>query len=193
MNPCADQKENLMLYVYGEMDSGDVKGLENHLKDCGGCRQERERLVKLLGKIEEATDPPELSPQKVQSLAKKITRTLENEREIKWWHKYLDFRTSRIKPAFAVACILLLTFATVRYLNLENGNDFQTSSSHKDVQLAVSDEDLEILQNLELLKAMETIHKLTNVVDPGDDVQSQRESKHERRRMRRNGFRKAYT
>jgi len=136
-----------------------------------------------------AADPQ--SPE-VQSLVKKITRTLENERETKWWQKYLDFRTSLIKPAFAVACVLLIAVATIRYLGLKNGNEFQTSSNQQDVQLVVSDKDLEILKNLELLKAMDTIQKLTNVVDPDDDVQSQREFKRNRRGMRRNGHRKVY-
>jgi hypothetical protein len=91
-----------------------------------------------------------------------------------------------------MACVLFIAIATIRYFELKNGNEFQTSSSHQEVQLIVSDEDLEILKNLELLKAMDTIHKLTNVVDPGDDIQSQREFKHHRRGARRNGFRKAY-
>ena len=73
VNPCADQKENLILYVYGELDSSAVNELENHLKICEGCLQEKERFIKLLGKIEETS----LFHKRTQSqLAKQREKTI---------------------------------------------------------------------------------------------------------------------
>ena len=51
-------------------------------------------------------------------------------------------------------------------------------------ELMLSDKDLEILDNLELLKEMDAIQKLSRVVDPNGQTDSQREIESDTRGMR---------
>ena len=56
----------------------------------------------------------------------------------------------------------------------------------------LSDKDLEILDNLELLKEMDAIQKLSRVVDPNGQTDSQREIKSDTRGMRQDAYRQFF-
>lgn len=52
MQACEHQKENLTLYVYGELDPVAGRKVENHLENCEGCRHEYQRLSTILDNLE---------------------------------------------------------------------------------------------------------------------------------------------
>ena len=84
MEACHNQKENLVLYAYGELDSNSGKEIENHLAICESCRHEYQRLSALLGKIRESVESPVLSPQQVKSLVTNIKWKLKDRPGAKW-------------------------------------------------------------------------------------------------------------
>ena len=58
MNACHDQKTNLLLDVYGELDEEARVSLNHHLETCDDCRQERQHILGMLRKIKATMNPP---------------------------------------------------------------------------------------------------------------------------------------
>jgi len=189
---CPNQKENIILHAYGELDANAGKEVENHLKICEPCRYEWQRLLSLLGKLRETVDSHELSPREVKSLVANIKANLKNKQKQKWWQRYLDYRPSRMIPALAMACILIISVGIVSYIKLDNTKELQPFSKHQNGDLMLSDKDLEILKNIELLKEMDAIQKLSRLFDLNGETKSQGEIDNDTRGMRQDAYRKYY-
>jgi hypothetical protein len=184
MQACEHLKENLTLYVYGELDPASGRKVANHLEICEGCRHEHERLSTILTKVKEASLSPQLSPLEARAMAADISRRLKSGRRRTWWRQYLEFMPSRLIPAAAMAGALIITVAVVGYLNLNKTPGIAPVSLNQDEELMLSDKDLEILDNLELLKEMDAIQKLSRVVAPDGESELQRGMDNDTRGMR---------
>jgi hypothetical protein len=183
MQACEHLIENLTLYVYGELDPVTGREVANHLENCEGCRQEHERLSTILVKVKEASVSPQLSPLEARAMATDISRKLKAGRRT-WWRQYLNFMPSRLIPAAAMAGALIITVAVVGYLNLNKTPGIAPVSLNQNEELMLSDKDLEILDNLELLKEMDAIQKLSRVVAPDSESELQRGMDNDTRGMR---------
>ena len=192
MASCHNQKENLVLYVYGELDSNSGREIEDHLAKCKDCRLEYEQLLSLLGNIKEAVSSPELSPKQVNSLVANIKWKLNDRRQEKWWRRYLDFRPARMITAIAAACILIIVAGIIGYVKNTDTNEFQPVAGRQNEGEMLSDMDLEIVKNLEFLKEMDAIQKLSQVVDFNGDKNPQEELDNETRGMRQDAYRKHF-
>jgi hypothetical protein len=148
-----------MMDVLGELNDPRLRGpWEEHLKQCIGCRRERDRMLSLISDMRQAGMPPELTPAQAQAMADKVGWRLRNER--------LDRpdkfgRRFRLVPALAAVCALFVVVVSGywladRLLDREGGDDI---SAELNVQ------DLEVINHLDLLKNMDTIEKLIHVVD----------------------------
>ena len=192
MEACHNQKKNLVLYVYGELDSNSGKEIENHLARCKFCRSEYQQLLSLLGNIREAVSSPELSPKQVNSLVTNIKWELKSRGKVKWWRRYLDFRPAYMIPAIATACILVIAAGIIGYLKNNDTNEFQPVAVRQNEELMLSDTDLEIVKNLEFLKEMDAIQKLSQVVDLNGEINPPGELDDETRGMRQDAYRKYF-
>jgi hypothetical protein len=192
MEACHNQKKNLVLYVYGELDSNSGKEIENHLAMCKFCQSEYRQLLSLLGNIREAVSSPELSPKQVNSLVTNIKWKLKDRQKDKWWRRYLYFRPAHMIPAIATACILIITAGIIGYVKNNDTNEFQLAAGQQNEELMLSDTDLEIVNNLEFLKEMDAIQKLSQVVDLNGEINSQGELDNETRGMRQDVYRKYF-
>jgi DNA gyrase/topoisomerase IV subunit A len=192
MASCHNQKENLVLYVYGELDSNSGKEIEDHLAKCKSCRHEHQQLLSLLGNIKEVVSSPELSPKQVNSLVANIKWQLNDRRKEKWWRRYLDFRPARMITAIAAACILIIVAGIIGYVKNTDTNEFQPVAGQQNKGVMLSDTDLEIIKNLEFLKEMDAIQKLSQVVDFNEDKNPQGELDNETRGMRQDGYRRYF-
>ena len=184
MQACEHLKENLTLYVYGELDPTTGQKVENHLEHCEGCRQEHERLSTILTRVKEASVSPQLSPLEARAMAANISRILKAGTRRTWWRQYLEFMPSRLIPAAAMAGALVITVAVVGYLNLNKTPGMAPVSLNQNEELMLSDKDLEILDNLELLKEMDAIQKLSRAVTPDGESELQRGMNNDTRGMR---------
>ena len=189
MQACHNQKKNLVLYVYGELDSNSGLEIENHLSKCKFCRSEYQQLLSLLGNIRDAVTSPELSPKQVNSLVTNIKWKLKDRKRDKWWRRYLDFKPAHMIPAIAAACILIISAVIIGYVKNNDTNAFQPVAVQQNEELKLSDTDLEIVKNLELLKEMDAIQKLSQVVDLNREINPQGELDNETRGMRQDAYR----
>jgi len=192
MEACHNQKKNLVLYVYGELNSNSGKEIENHLARCKFCRSEYQQLLSLLGNIREAVSSPELSPKQVNSLVTNIKWKLKNRKKDQWWRRYLDFRPAYMIPAIATACILIISAGIIGYVKNNDTNTFQPVAVQQNDELMLSETDLEIVKNLEFLKEMDAIRKLSQVVDLNREMNPQGELDNETRGMRQDAYHKYF-
>jgi len=192
MEACHDQQKNLVLYVYDELDSNSGIEIENHLSRCKFCRSEYQQLLSLLGNIRDAVSSPELSPKQVNSLVGNIKWELRDRKKDKWWRRYLDFRPAYMIPAIAAACMIIITAGIIGYVKNNNTNEVQPVAVQQNEELMLSDTDLEIVKNLEFLKEMDAIQKLSQVVDFNREVNPQGELDDETRGMRQDAYRKYF-
>ena len=192
MEACHNQKKKLVLYVYGELDSNSGKEIENHLARCKFCRSEYQQLLSLLGNIKEAVASPELSPKHVKSLVANIKWKLNDRQKEKWWRRYLDFRPAHMIAAIATACILIIAAGIIGYVKINDTSEFQPVAVQKNEELMLSDTDLEIVKNLEFLKEMNAIQKLSQVVDLNGDFNFDGELDSDTRGMSQDAYRKYF-
>ena len=192
MEACHNQKENLVSYVYGEVDSNSGREIENHLSKCKFCRHEYEQLLSLLGNIKESVSSPELSPNQVNSLVANIKWKLNDRQKDNWWRRYLNFRPAHMITAIATACILIIVAGIIGYVKNNDTNDFQPVAGRQNEGVMLSDTDLEIVKNLEFLKEMDAIQKLSQVVDLNGESNSQGDLDNETRGMRQDAYRKYF-
>jgi hypothetical protein len=164
MKACRHQKETIMLDVYGELGAEARGRLENHLATCEACRQEHRHLENLIANLNSTMAPAQLAPEEVTRLAATVGAMLKKERERKWWQPNLAlYGPKQLIPAMAAACVIIVISAIWIYSNVFNINEFQPTASLQEKQLLVND--LEIIENLDLLKEMEAIQKLVKAVD----------------------------
>lgn len=163
MSACKNQKSTIMLDIYGELDAEERMRLQQHLEICEGCRKERQQMVGLMGKIKTTMKSPELSFTEAKRMANTILWRLNNARSPKWWSQIFATRPSRLIPALAAASILIVMAGIIGYNTFIADNKFRYSANVATEQL--NSQDLEIINNLDLLRDMDAIQKLVQAVD----------------------------
>ena len=189
MQACEHLKEKLTLYIYGELDPVSGREVENHLAVCEACRHEHRQLSSLLNTVRQTGVAPELSPQQVRVLATDISRKLKVGPKRARWRQHPIFMPSRLIPAAAMAAALMIAVAVIGYRNLNQRTGMPPVSVTQNEELMLSDKDLEILDNLDLLKEMEAIQKLSRVVDPNGETDSQWDMDNDTRGRRQDAYR----
>ena len=184
MSACQDQKSSIMLDVYGELNAEARAHLQQHLEICEGCRNEKRHLQEVIGKTRATMEPPELSASEAKRMTNAITWKLNEDRRLKWWSPIFAYRPSRLIPALAAAGILIAFAGIIGYNTFTADHQYNSTAGLQAEEL--SPQDLEIIQNLDLLRDMEAIQKLVQAVDPSstnpptdslfDDTQGTRNS-----------------
>jgi hypothetical protein len=191
MHPCEHLNEKITSYIYGELDPAGCREIEGHLKTCEACRQEHRRLASILAKVRETRVKPKLSANDARLMAADIYRKLADNRARPWWRQYLDFMPPRFMPAAAMAAVLMITVVVIGYVNQSRNNGLPPVSVNQNEVLMLSDKDLEILDNLELLKEMDSIQKLSRVVGPDGETEFQPDMDNDTRGMKQDAYRQS--
>lgn len=189
MHPCEHLNEKVTSYIYGELDPDGCREIEDHLKTCEGCRQEHRRLTSILSKVRQTWVTPELSSSDASLMAADIRRKLTDNRVRPWWRHYLDFMPPRFMPAAAMAAVLMITVAVIGYVNQSRNNGLPPVSVNQNEEFMLSDKNLEILDNLELLKEMDSLQKLSRVVDPNGETEFQPDMDNDTRGLKQDAYR----
>jgi hypothetical protein len=153
-----------MLDVYGDLNAEARAHLQQHLEICESCRKEKRYLLELIGKTKATLEPPELSAAEAKRMTNAITWKLNHARQLKWWSPIFAYRPSRVIPALVAASILIVIASIIGYNTFTGDHQYHSSANLQAEQL--SPQDLEIIQNLDLLRDMEAIQKLVRAVDP---------------------------
>lgn len=185
MGTCQDQEEKIILYTYNELDAKSGKEVEDHLKICEKCRNEQQRLQKMVEAIKDIAEVPEMPPVEIKSLLTNI-----KGREKRWW-RHLDLSPSRFVPAAAMACLVVITAGIIGYMKLNTPAEVPMISRYQN-EISINDRDLEMLSNMDLLKEMDTLQKLSQVFDLNDEINLQEETNNGTSGMMINGYRKEY-
>ena len=160
METCSKAKRNLLLDIHGALDDRDRTELEAHVSVCRDCRNEKERLLTLLGEIRKASKPPELSAAEADAMVLAVRRKLEAAPR-GWRKRTLSGGLFPLIPVAAAACLLVLvSLFSYRTFIAERGIGGPVG-----LQERVTQQDLEVIRNLDLLRNMEAIQKLVHIVD----------------------------
>ena len=152
MTACAHRSDTLMLDVLGEtMDAGLRREWETHLAACESCRRDRAELRRLLGEVRRAGEPPAMSPQRAEAMANAVGWRLRNER-LQAHRKPRPSMT--LWRSLAAACALFLVVA-IGY----------RAQEHFFPEPVADAQDIEVIKHFDLLKEMDTIEKIVEVVD----------------------------
>ena len=163
MNACEDQKSTIMLYVYGELGAEERQRLEQHLEICEGCRKEKLHMLGMIRRIKTTMESPELSATEAKEMTNTITWKLNRTPNLKWWSPIFAYRLSRVIPALAATITLIVIASIIGYNTFTADNQFPPTASIQPEQLSA--QEMEIIQNLDLLRDMETLQKLVQAVD----------------------------
>jgi hypothetical protein len=149
---CFHQSDALMLDVLREpMDPMLRRQWEEHLASCEGCRRERAELEHVLGRVRNAGEPPALSAQQADAMVNAVAWRLRNER---LETHAAPRRRITVWRSLAAACALLVVVA-LGY----------RAQEHFFPEPVADLQDIEVIKHLDLLREMDTIEKLVEVVD----------------------------
>jgi hypothetical protein len=154
----------MMLEVMGEPDPENRDRWKNHLGGCGACRSERARLSSLLQVMRKSADPPELSEREVDRFAQHISWTLRNEKIQAGLKQQPRATVLRRIPAMAALC-LLLAFGAVLWYRAGDRFFQPVQVTDQRAEMTLPKQDLDIIENLDMLKDMETIRTLVQTID----------------------------
>jgi anti-sigma factor RsiW len=108
-NECREWRELLGAYALGHLEGDERAGLEAHLEGCGGCREELAALAPVAKMLPHA-DPArfESAPQPPPELGRRITATIEGEKQRTERRRRRTFGGLAFGGAAAAAAVLLL-------------------------------------------------------------------------------------
>ncbi|MBN2033363.1 MAG: hypothetical protein JW836_08820 [Deltaproteobacteria bacterium] len=161
MEGCRKYRETLLLDVYGELGARETADWNHHLEKCPGCREERRKMLRFLGRIKERTLVPELSPEKGSALSWAITRKLSSQKsKLPWWARLVPFSGRAFAAVAAGCCVVVLSgWLALKWFDAP----FYGRSPSDKIEL--SRKEFEVISNLELLEELETLSKLVHVID----------------------------
>jgi anti-sigma factor RsiW len=164
MQTCRNHNETLMLDVLDELTDPRVRReWEGHLASCSGCRTEKARMLHLLGQVRASGTPPELSDAEAQRMTGAVSREIRNRpgrvSRTGW--------SFRLVPALAAAGALIITVMAGYWLQGSFFGSGRLADLTAESQLEAPD--LDVVKHLDLLRDMDTIEKLIQIVDIPDN------------------------
>ena len=164
MEACREYEETLLLDVYGELTYKEREEWEQHLENCLGCREERHKMFRFLERIKQSSLTPELSPEKVSALSWAVGRKLSGRGgDSRWRDRMLPFPARALAAVAAGCCVVVLSgWLALKWF------EAPTRGPGPAGEIQLSQKDLEVIGNLELLEELETLRKLVRVIDHND-------------------------
>jgi anti-sigma factor RsiW len=165
MSGCPDRYENILLDIYGELDSSQRSSLVQHLASCQGCREERQKVLQLVERIRGGFQAMVLSEDKAKALSSSIRRKLLEEKAPRpFWKRFLSPR--RIVPALAAACIVVVSVGWFGLRMVSHSPSQDLKNARNAVQeRQINPNDIEVISNLDLLEELDVLKILVHVVD----------------------------
>lgn len=186
MNPCSTYQETLWLDVYGELAERERPAWEKHLESCAGCRQEKEALLRVLEKAKDALIVPLPSPSPVEQVRATWDRKVARHAERAWWTKLLVPVPVRPLPALATVLLLVALGAWGAATWWErppvpSGSQFVSAPP-------LTPEEFAVIKDLRILREMETIERLVQVLDKPQTLEPEpeEETTHDRKNRTEN-------
>ena len=170
MPACPDRNEYLLLDVYEELDAHTRSELNEHLNTCVDCRREKERLETILDLVKDKMVLPPLTMMESVTLVKSVQQKLASRRMARRWQDFFQSKRTLWLPAAATACLLVLLATFVGYERLDTLE--KPIVPKLDISKKLPENEVEIIQNLDLLKSFNTIEKISQVVNESQNQNS---------------------
>jgi hypothetical protein len=164
MNPCIKYQETLWLDLYGELAEGERPAWEKHLETCPGCREEKDALFRVLHKAKDTLIVPLPSPTPLAQVMAAGDRKAERKAESAWWANLLAGVPARPLPALATVLVLVVAVSWFGVTRWES-HPVSSPSANLVAGKPLTPEEFAVIKNLRILKEMETIEKLVQVLD----------------------------
>jgi hypothetical protein len=151
VSPCAEHEENLVMFHYGDLDSGASATLQAHLGACAPCASYLKGLETLLPLTLETDRPPEVF---WTDYNRELRRKLDQASEKKSWMRSLgDFFQPRWIPALGTAAAVALALAVTL------SRDIWRAQPPSQQEAAIM-EMLPVAEHLEFFKTMDVLDSL---------------------------------
>jgi len=171
MAACVNKEKILLLDVHEGLDPHERSAWEEHLQTCDGCLQEKKLTLHLIENIKQLNELPVFDSKAEDIFTRNLMNKLHdrkkvNKKRIKW-----PSITFWPFPAMVGACIVILVIGTYSFKMFQTAFD---NRYQEDLNLTetISTEELEIINNLDMLKDMDSIKKIVELVDYSENSQS---------------------
>jgi anti-sigma factor RsiW len=161
MHACQDHEDTLWLDVYDELTPEQRQVWESHLASCGPCREERQRMRNLVSELKQSAQPRPMTAGETETLVSRIVRQQSRRR---WRLPGTDRPIGRWAPAFTMAGVLLVALGILAHRWLLPSTVGLPVAFDPGRNPAIA-QDIDIIQNLDMLKDMDEIQKLVKMVD----------------------------
>lgn len=153
-----------MLYCLGELPLEECSILENHLQKCDVCKGEYEQITEMLTQAKNAFPTQKLSPERYSHLFWAIKREIKGKSKKSWWKKPALGLPNRLFPTIATICLVVTCLGWYGMKVFRNPIYPEDMATLKPEEQMIVKE-LDFIRNLELLREMDTLQKLAQVVD----------------------------
>jgi hypothetical protein len=154
---CKQFEEDLVLYHYDELDGAARDSITEHVKHCAPCRASLDELNGLMPKTVVRDEPPEAFWMDYsRELRRKIDAVAEKPslwRSLTAWLRPLPL------TAFATCAVVLLALTFT--VGKKYWHKTEAALDDEEVAIMSSNQDLELLKNLEILDALDVLEVMS--------------------------------
>lgn len=172
MKGCPEYEEFLLLDIHQELDTSSRARWMTHLASCPACKEEALRMRQVVGKVKEHLTPPPLALNAQEGLVRAVCKSVNADGRVvwSWWSlawawfsRPWRFSTALVTVCVFAALISLFTLGNFQELLYRNG------SSGQEAPQGLASEEVEIIQNLDLLKQLDSLQRLVQTLDDEPD------------------------
>lgn len=133
--------------------------LSQHLRDCEVCREKLHRIKYIFSELTEMAKPDPLTPREIARLRGAVFEGSKQNKKTTVPDFSQSFVTVLLKPLAIAICAIFIIFAGWKI--------YREPALHtaKIQQEKISEEEVDIISHLDMLKDLETIEKLVKVLD----------------------------
>jgi hypothetical protein len=161
---CPKYEKMLLSDVTGELDDKLRFSWQSHLKICADCRREKEMLLTMMERIKYASPSPSLSVADANAMVAQINHRLAVKRKQPSLFAQWIQAHRRLIPAATAVCLLLIAVGIFwpDYSTQQFGRQAMNTPV---LEETIGPEEIDIITNFELLRELDSLEKLVQVVD----------------------------
>ena len=154
---CKNYEEDLVLYYYGESGAAERAAMEQHMAQCGRCRNFVDDLGRVLPQM--APQPELPQPFWDSYFRETMAKVDAHEARQSWWSDWFAPLNGWLMPAFGTMAVAALAIALV--LEKSDMVSFiDTPAPSIPAEVLVDSNQLEFFKSLEILESLGTLEEL---------------------------------
>ncbi|MEJ5300895.1 MAG: zf-HC2 domain-containing protein [Thermodesulforhabdaceae bacterium] len=155
-----DKRDELItLALMGELSPESESFFRNHITSCEVCMERVTKLSEFYRKLKTFSEPEPLNIWEIARLTRAIRKP-----------KHKSVFTSLLKPVAVGLCVMIITVGGWWKLR-DHSLSFLTTANIQQEE-NISPEDLNVIAHIDMLEELDSIEKLTKVLDEGWENQS---------------------